>query len=114
MARGKRHHEQAVEAGDADDAALDAAQACQLALDPVELVQRATGVADHQLAGRCQPQPFRQALEQLHAQLGLDLENLPVDRRGGDVQALRCLAYRPGAGGFLEVAQDGGVHGPRA
>ena len=104
-------HEQAVQAGDADNAALDAAQPGQLALDAVELVQRAAGMADHQLAGGRQPEALGQPFEQLHPQLGLDLEDLAVDRRGRHIEPFRCLSYRPGAGDLLEITQDSGVHG---
>ncbi|EGD07720.1 hypothetical protein XVE_4076, partial [Xanthomonas vesicatoria ATCC 35937] len=113
----RRRHHTFAEGVDHGDLHMPPAQPLEL----VEALQRArigllpaAHIHQQQLAGGGQPQPAGQALEQLRAQFLLDLEDLPVDRRGRHVQHLRGLADTAAAGHFNEVTGEAGEGQHRA
>ena len=88
-------------------AAPQTAQRVDLGDRRFELAMQPAGGAKQQLAGGGQPHPARQALEQRNAEVALELENLPVDRRRRHVQMLGRAPDRPVMGDGLERAHHG-------
>jgi hypothetical protein len=58
-----------------------------------------------------QPYSITMASENGHADLGLEPEELAVDRGGGDVEALGRAPDRAGSGGLVQITQDNRMHG---
>ena len=67
--------------------------------------------AQQQFAGRRRAHAAAAALEQRHAHLVLEPQDLPVDRRRRDAQRIGCLADRAVARDMIEIAQDRRMHG---
>ena len=106
--------EQRFERHDADLAAHRVADAGDFRPRALELLLRVAHVAQQHLARRGQAHAVAAALEERHAHLVLEPQDLPVDRGGGDVERVRRLADRAVPGDMIEVAQDRGVHGDLA
>src|SRR5581483_8767658 len=51
----------------------------------------------------------RETVEQRRADLGLELEDLPVDRGGRDIEPPRGFADRAGTAHGIEIEQGGGM-----
>ena len=102
-ASGQKMHGGTVQRGDGDVAADGAAQFVDIAAEPCEVVQCVPRVAQHEPAGVSQPHTVRAALKQRCAEMVLQLQNLPVDGRGGDMEALRGTADRSKFSHRLEV-----------
>ena len=68
---------------------------------------------EHHLTQRRQAQAVVNAVKQRRPQLGFEVENLPVDRRGRHMQIFRRLADGTAADHFIEIAQNSGVHAHR-
>ena len=101
-----------VQALDGDDANLAATQATQR----IEFVSQALLILEHvdhmpgeQFARGGEAKTLRTAIEQRRAELALQCQQLPVDRRRGHMQPARCLADRPAAPDGVEIAQRAGV-----
>jgi hypothetical protein len=101
---------QRVDRGDRDIAGLDAAQIVDLRPYPLEIEQRVGDVAQQDRAGRRRPHAGRRAIEERGAERRLDLEQLPIDGAGGDVEGRSRLADGTAAGDLGDVAQRGRVH----
>ena len=108
---GRKRTSSRFQRDDADVAAHRAAQARDLRPRALVFVLRLAHVAQQQLAGRRRAHAAPAALEQRHAHLVLEPQDLPVDRRGGDAQRIGGLADRAVARDMVEIAQDRGVHG---
>ena len=72
---------QAVQGGDGHGTADDAAQLVDIAAQPSEIMQGVSCVAQHQLPGIGEPHAVGPTLEQRRAQVVLEPQDLPVDRR---------------------------------
>ncbi len=90
-------------AGDPHGAADEAAQLFDLRGGGPHLHHAAPDRDEQHLAGRCQPHAARQALEQGGADLLLEFEDLPIERRRGDVQVLRGFSNGPVAGDGVDI-----------
>ena len=103
-------HRQAVQGGDGHLTADDAAQVVDVAAQPGEVVQGSLRMAQHEPPGVGQPHAVRAPFEQRRAEMVLELQDLPVDGRRGDVQPFRGTADRPFLGHRLEVPQHRRMH----
>ena len=92
-----------------DLAAGKSLERLDLRLDPLMALQCLAHMRDQHFAGRGQPQAPRHALENRRSDLGLERQNLPVDRRRGDVEPCRSLADRSEPGNLVEVFQQPGM-----
>ena len=92
--------------GDADQPALAAAQPQHLVAQRDAFAFPAADIAEQRLARRGGADAARHADEQLHVELFLELQQLPVDRRRRDVQRFRRLADRPLADRAVEIDQS--------
>ena len=72
--------------------------------------QRVAGMAQQLFARRRQPDAVAASLEQRNAELGLELQDLPVDRRRRDIELFRRAPDRSGPGDLIEIMQNDGVH----
>ncbi len=79
--RGQEDRVQRLAAGDGDMAAAGPRQVGDLAADPVEVGDLRADVLHQQLAGRVQPHAAGNPLENLGAELGLELLDAAVQRR---------------------------------
>ena len=68
---------------------------------------------EHHLTQRRQAQAVVNAVKQRRTQLGFEVKNLPVYRRGRHMQIFRRLADGTAADHFIEIAQNSGVHAHR-
>ena len=67
-------------------------------------------MAVEHLARGCETHSFREPLEQLALKLVLELEDLPVDRGGRDVQRFRRLPHRAVPHRLAEISERDQVH----
>ena len=88
--------------------ASQSAQILDLRPGQLEIPCHAPDMAEQHFAGAGEPHAARQPLEELDAEIGLQVQYLPVERRGGDVQKSSGLAHRPMGGDGLEIGK-----GPR-
>jgi len=61
-------------------------------------------MAQQLFAGRRQPHAIASTLENRHADLRLQFEDLAIDRRGGDIELFGGAADRPDARDLIEIA----------
>jgi hypothetical protein len=92
-------------AGDAHMPALQALQPLDVRHHALGLQRTPSRVRCQQLAGRAGHHAARAALEQRHAQQGLEHGHLPADGGGTDVQPHSCFGQRAAAHHFEKVAQ---------
>ena len=104
-------HQKRFQRDDAHVAAHRAAQARDLRPRALVFVLSLAHVAQQQFAGRGRAHAAPAALEQGHAHLVFQPQDLPVDRRGSDAQRIGGLADRAVARDMIEIAQDRGMHG---
>lgn len=95
--------------GDLHMAGAQALQRVQFGTHALHVLQDHGDVAREDLPGSGQAQAAGQAVEQRRADLVLQLEDLPVHRRRGDVQAPRGFADRMAAANHVEVVDRGRV-----
>jgi hypothetical protein len=91
--------------GDADLAAYQAAQLFDLRLDRLELGNRLPCIGEKDLAGCGQPHAARQPLEKIAAQIEFEIEDLPVQCGGRDVERFGRLADRAVARHGVDIGQ---------
>lgn len=82
----QKTHQEAVERRDFHKAAFDAFEGVDLAPDPIEVGQGRARVAEQNFAGLGQAKAGRVAFEDGRAECIFDFQDLPADRRGGDVE----------------------------
>ena len=100
----------AVFAGNGDVPAAESAQIVDLGDGAVEVALERQGMAVEHLARGCETHSFREPLEQLALKLVLELEDLPVDRGGRDVQRFRRLPHRAVPHRLAEISERDQVH----
>jgi len=61
-------------------------------------------------AGRRQSHAIAQALENRHADLRFELQNLAIDRRRSDIELFGGPPDRPDAGDLVQIAQNDRMH----
>jgi hypothetical protein len=86
-------------------AARQTLQSLDVRFDPLMAFQRLANVGDEHFAGRREPQPPRHPLENRGAQVVFQSQDLPVDRRRGNIEPARRLSDRPQPGNLVEVFQ---------
>ena len=116
MARAKRGNlprqeieRQGLAAGDAHGAAAQSLEILDLRFHPLDAAVLLPQVVDEHLSGRRQPHAARPALEQLRAELLLEIHDSPVHRRCRDVELIGGLADRSRARDLVDVSQDAQV-----
>ncbi len=92
----------------------DIARPCALEVlhpqsEPLVVLQGRPHMGDQQLPDRREAQAFGEPVKDLRAEIVLELQDLPVDGGGGDVEMLRGRADRPAARHFIEIAKRAGV-----
>ena len=100
---------QRLAAGDAHGAAAQSLEILDLRLHPLDVAVLLAQVVDEHLAGGRQPHAARPALEQLRAELLLEIHDSPVHRRRRDVELIGGLADRARARDLVDVSQDAQV-----
>ena len=110
---GKEVNREAVEGQNGHRAADDPVALVDLPLQPGEVPERGAEVVEDQVPRVGEAHPVRAPFEERGSEVALELEDLPVDGRGGDAQPLRSPPDRALLGDRLEVAEDGGVHRAR-
>ena len=109
ISRGRKSSAKRLAAGDAHGAAAHALEILDLRLHPLDAAVLLAQVVDEHLAGRRQPHAARPALEQLRAELLLEIHDSPVHRRRRDVELIGGLADRTRARDLVDVSQDAQV-----
>lgn len=73
--------------------------------DRLEFGNGVTCVSDEQLTRRCWPDAAWQSLEQRRAKLSLQIDHLPVERGGSDVERVRGFADRSMTGNGIHIGE---------
>ena len=111
--RRQRPGREPVHGGDRHLAAGETLERLDMRLDPLMALQGLADMGDQHFAGRGEPQPPRHPLEDRRAELVFQRQDLPVDRRRGNIELDRRLADRAQPGDLVEVFQQARVqHGP--
>ena len=100
---------QRLAAGDAHGAAAQALQILDLRLHALDVAVLLAQVMDEHFAGGGEPHAARPALEQLRAELFLQIHDPAVHRRRRDVEMIGRLADRARARDLVDVAQNAQV-----
>src|SRR5262249_43982100 len=87
-------------------AAAQAAQLLELGAGAAEILLPAAHALDQDLAGGGEAQAARQALEERRAELVLEFQDLAVDRRGRDVEAIGRAPDRALPRHLVEIADE--------
>jgi hypothetical protein len=104
-ARGRNSTSSESTAASDDVTGLHAAQVIEFGAHALEVEQRIGDVAQQDGAGGREPHAGRQAVEELRAERGLDLQQLAIDGARRDVERRRRAAHRAAPRDLGEIAQ---------